>query len=73
MQINSQGDVSFNLKGREWISPAGEAKYFNTVEAWRVDKAGAPKQAIAKGNIEQNFEEEAIREMQEEDDSDLPF
>jgi hypothetical protein len=72
IQIGSQVEVSFNLKGREWTSPAGEVKYFNTVEAWRVDKAGAPKQAIAKGNIEQNFEEEAIRGMQEEDD-DLPF
>jgi hypothetical protein len=72
IQIGSQVEVSFNLKGREWTSPAGEVKYFNTVEAWRIDKAGAPKQAIAKGNIEQNFEEEAIRGMQEEDD-DMPF
>jgi hypothetical protein len=72
IQIGSQVEVSFNLKGREWTSPAGEVKYFNTVEAWRIDKAGAPKQAIAKGNIEQNFEEEAIKEMQEEDD-DMPF
>ena len=38
------GDVveaSFNLKGREWTSPQGEVKYFNTVEAWRVEKVGA--------------------------------
>jgi hypothetical protein len=72
IQIGIQVEVSFNLKGREWTSPAGEVKYFNTLEAWRIDKAGAPKQAIAKGNIEQNFEEEAIRGMQEEDD-DMPF
>ncbi|EKY12942.1 DUF3127 domain-containing protein [Capnocytophaga sp. oral taxon 324] len=29
--------VHFNLKGREWISPQGEVKYFNTVEGWKID------------------------------------
>jgi len=29
--------VSFNLRGREWLSPQGETKYFNTLEAWRVE------------------------------------
>lgn len=29
-------NVHFNLKGREWTSPQGEVKYFNTIEAWRV-------------------------------------
>jgi hypothetical protein len=38
--------VTFNLRGREWNSPQGEKKYFNTLEAWRIQKidsnAGAP-------------------------------
>jgi hypothetical protein len=50
MKIGSQVEVSFNLKGREWTSPAGEVKYFNTVEAWRIDKAGDSKPAIAIGS-----------------------
>lgn len=29
-------EVSFNLRGREWINPQGEAKYFNTLDVWRV-------------------------------------
>jgi hypothetical protein len=29
--------VSFNLRGREWTSPQGEVKYFNTLEAWRIE------------------------------------
>ncbi|MDX2283999.1 MAG: DUF3127 domain-containing protein [Bacteroidia bacterium] len=29
-------DVEFNLRGREWTSPQGEIKYFNTLEAWRI-------------------------------------
>lgn len=30
-------DVSINLRGREWVSPQGEVKYFNTIEGWKVD------------------------------------
>lgn len=29
-------NVSFNLRGRSWISPQGETKYFNSLEAWRI-------------------------------------
>jgi hypothetical protein len=43
-QVGDQVEVSFNLRGREWTSPAGEVKYFNTLEAWRIERAnqGAP-------------------------------
>ena len=30
-------EVSFNLKGREWTSPSGDIKYFNTLNAFRID------------------------------------
>lgn len=43
--------VSFNLRGREWTSPQGEVKYFNTLEAWRIEggqaQASAPTSAPA--------------------------
>ena len=29
--------VHYNLRGREWVSPQGEVKYFNTVESWKID------------------------------------
>ena len=38
-QVGDTVEVSFNLRGREWISPQGEAKYFNTLDAWRIEKA----------------------------------
>ena len=31
-------EVEVNLKGKEWNSPSGEVKYFNTIEAWKVSK-----------------------------------
>ncbi len=33
--------VFFNLRGREWNSPQGELKYFNTLEAWKLEAVGA--------------------------------
>mgnify|MGYP006353603569 CR=1 FL=1 len=40
VQINDTVEVSFNLRGREWVSPQGETRYFNTLEAWRIEKMG---------------------------------
>lgn len=33
--------VSINLRGREWVNPQGETKYFNSIQGWRIEKAGA--------------------------------
>jgi hypothetical protein len=40
----NEGDavgVEFSLRGREWTSPKGEVKYFNSLEVWKVERAGA--------------------------------
>ena len=29
--------VSINIRGREWINPQGEAKYFNSIQGWRIE------------------------------------
>lgn len=31
--------VDINLRGREWQSPQGETRYFNTIQGWRITKA----------------------------------
>ncbi len=33
--------VGINLRGREWQSPQGEIKYFNSIQGWRVDSVEA--------------------------------
>ena len=38
-KVGSPVDVSINLRGREWTSPSGEVKYFNTIEAWKIEQA----------------------------------
>jgi single-strand DNA-binding protein len=35
-------DFAINLRGREWNSPQGETKVFNTIVAWKVEvKSGS--------------------------------
>lgn len=29
--------IGINLRGREWVSPSGETKYFNTVQGWKIE------------------------------------
>lgn len=31
--------VEFSLRGREWKSPQGEVKYFNSLDVWRIEPA----------------------------------
>ena len=43
--------VQFNLRGREWNGPQG-IKYFNTLEAWRIEKmtAGSSNTSSSQNN-----------------------
>ena len=33
--------IDFSLRGREWKSPSGETKYFNSLDVWKVEARGA--------------------------------
>lgn len=37
LQVGQRVNVHFNLQGREWTSPQGEIKYFNTVVGWKIE------------------------------------
>jgi hypothetical protein len=38
LSLSQDVKVGINLRGREWVNPAGESKYFNTIQGWKVDK-----------------------------------
>ena len=67
-----QVEVSFNLRGREWTSPQGEVKYFNTLDAWRIEKVG---QGMPQGGpSDMNLDAApATASTESADDDDLPF
>ena len=36
-KVGQNVKVSINLRGREWVNPEGETKYFNSVQGWRIE------------------------------------
>ena len=36
-QLGQEVKVSINLRGREWVNPEGETKYFNDITGWRIE------------------------------------
>lgn len=37
LQVGQVVKVYINIKGREWTTPQGEIKYFNTIEGWKIE------------------------------------
>jgi hypothetical protein len=76
----NQGDnveVSFNIRGREWTSPQGEVKYFNSLSAWRVERVaqGMPQGGPSDMDFGSPASAPAIPSSATEaaEDDDLPF
>lgn len=63
-KVGDELKASINLKGREWTNPKGEVKYFNTIEAWRIEKLGTTSSEQKTSQLQSTSVEE---------DSDLPF
>ena len=39
--VGDEVNISFNLKGRKWTDPQGSVKYFNSLQAWRLEQKTA--------------------------------
>ncbi len=67
----SEIKVFFNLRGREWKSPQGEIKFFNSLEAWKVEGVSANAPSSNNNSPEPEITETFISSSNSEDD--LPF
>jgi hypothetical protein len=65
--------VSINIRGREWVSPQGETKYFNSIQGWRIERlqAEAPTAQMPPVPAAEAFE--PATNFNEEEHDDLPF
>ncbi len=41
MAVGEEVKFHFDIRGREWTSPSGEVKYFNSLNVWRAEKVTA--------------------------------
>jgi len=63
--------VAINLRGREWINPEGVAKYFNSLNGWRIELAQSTTPPPAAPT--QNMEQVNPAETTDNEADDLPF
>jgi hypothetical protein len=64
-------DVEFDVKGREWTSPTGDIKFFNTLELINIT-------LFTNNQTQQTVSDSSLRtvvvsENSKEEDDDLPF
>ena len=36
-QMGQNVKIGINIRGREWVNPQGETKYFNSIQGWRIE------------------------------------
>jgi hypothetical protein len=55
LKVGQEVDVHLNIRGRSWQNPQGETKYFNTLEAWKIDVLGATAQPHIADDLDEMF------------------
>lgn len=67
--------VSINLRGREWVNPQGETRYFNSIQGWRIEKFGgeAPMAHEQAPSSHQATPFATTTNVTDEEPDDLPF
>jgi hypothetical protein len=78
--IGESVKVSINIRGREWVSPQGETKYFNAIQGWRIERLASDTAVTPAANMQapaQNIPVaqpfQPATDYNEQDHDDLPF
>ena len=70
-EIDDNIKIGINIRGREWINPEGQTKYFNSIQGWRIEKIEIPDIENKSESFTTNTEPPSQDVNEEEDD--LPF
>ncbi|MEX0359741.1 DUF3127 domain-containing protein [Flagellimonas sp.] len=71
--VGQQVKISINLRGREWVNPQGETKYFNSIQGWRIENLEAAQPSADMPPVPPMEAFEPADDLNEEDHDDLPF
>lgn len=78
-KVGESVKVGINLRGREWINPQGEARYFNSIQGWRIERDAPGQQGptAASGSAVNQYEAknnpQGSASNEDEEIDDLPF
>jgi hypothetical protein len=71
INVGDEVRVEFSLRGREWHSPKGETKYFNTLDVWKLELVGQARVKQAKAQQSNGGGQAEFGRV--DDDGDIPF
>jgi hypothetical protein len=81
-RVNQEVSVSINLRGREWVNPQGETRYFNSIQGWRISSVQPAQNATSAPPVhtppspmpaQQTFTPAVNEDLYGEEDDDIPF
>ncbi|MEM8506966.1 MAG: DUF3127 domain-containing protein [Bacteroidota bacterium] len=72
-QVGQLVKISINLRGREWVNPQGETKYFNSIQGWRIEHMEAENSSESMPPVPPIEAFEPAEDFSEEEHDDLPF
>ena len=74
-QIGQDVRIGINLRGREWVNPEGQTKYFNSIHGWRIDQLDQEIDNEESTPIQKPFEttDSKNEENDSDEEDDLPF
>ena len=71
-QVGQDVKIGINLRGREWVNPEGETKYFNSIQGWRIETLQI-ETSSEMPPVPSNSTFEAADDDKKEVEDDLPF
>ena len=64
--VGQKVKIGINIRGREWVNPQGETKYFNSIQGWSIINIGQNNPLPAEPF-------EPAGELNEEEHEEPPF
>lgn len=72
-KVGQDVKVSFNVRGREWVNPQGETKYFNSIQGWRIENVSQDSSGPGMPPMPPPQAFEPANDFNEDEHDDLPF
>lgn len=74
-KVGDDVKVSINLRGREWVNPQGETKYFNGIQGWKIERVSVQESQSAVDACHANQPKlpNNTTATNDEEADDLPF
>ncbi len=72
-QVGQDVKISINLRGREWVNPQGETKYFNSIQGWRIESLQPAGQNPSVPPTPPADAFEPATDFSNDEQDDLPF